>query len=171
MWGINEYNKCWIRTIFKYYDSNGWKYEPCLRGIDRPDPNSLFFSFSSFFDEGMKRLERRRDFRVVVGVLIGVWCWSFWLGEPSWRFSRACESCWLELTHAARSCWLIFGELLLSIIDEMKLPPFAIKDLVEELCAIWKPSKYDKSVEFSLFVWWLDDNELVCLSRTTIGRS
>lgn len=42
-------------------------------GIDRPLPSSPFFSLSSvFFDDGMKRFERRRLLRDVVGVEVGV---------------------------------------------------------------------------------------------------
>lgn len=42
-------------------------------GIARPLPNSEFFNFSSaFFDDGMKRFDRRRLLREVVGVDDGV---------------------------------------------------------------------------------------------------
>lgn len=43
-------------------------------GIERPLPSSPFFSLSSDFfdDDGMKRFERRRLLRDVVGVEVGV---------------------------------------------------------------------------------------------------
>uniref|UniRef100_A0A1A9WU09 Uncharacterized protein n=1 Tax=Glossina brevipalpis TaxID=37001 RepID=A0A1A9WU09_9MUSC len=49
-----------------------WKDLDCA--YQRPLPSSPFFkSFSPFFeDDGIKRLERRRDLRVAVGVDVGV---------------------------------------------------------------------------------------------------
>lgn len=136
--------------------------------MDRPEPNSLFLSLSSFFDEGIKRFERRRDFLVVVGVLVGVGS-SFSFGgmiPRSWRFSSDAGG-WCD----ERSCWINFGELLLSPRSEIKPPlPIWPWDIVEHfvsgLLCVCEPSRLDRSL-LVLFIgrWWLDDDKPCCLFR------